>query len=213
MTEPIHVLLVSDHDICLNELASFLRIQPDFIIHPANIGKEAKRLLLQEPLSVGVLGFELITPFYAGLEIAMELLAVKPIRLILLTSMDEREAILDAFTIGVLNIVDKASYKDIPNAIWEAHRNQISIHPSAAALLRQEVSRLRQAELQRMLTPSEKLVLDLLIQGYTRKQIAEALNVTLNSVKFHVRGLIKKIGGKSGREAVRRGKSRGYPYS
>ncbi|MFD0677023.1 MULTISPECIES: hypothetical protein [unclassified Paenibacillus] len=113
MTEPIHVLLVSDHDICLNELTALLGTQPDFNVHPANIGKEAERLLLQEPLSVGVLGFELITPFYAGLEMAMELLAVKPIRLILLTSMDEREAILHALIITYFSASCVSDYGSI----------------------------------------------------------------------------------------------------
>ncbi|REK74818.1 LuxR C-terminal-related transcriptional regulator [Paenibacillus paeoniae] len=51
------------------------------------------------------------------------------------------------------------------------------------------ISQLRLAELNRILTRTEKVVLNLLVKGYTRNQITEALNMSPNTVRFHVRGL------------------------
>ncbi|AET61053.1 hypothetical protein HPL003_21625 [Paenibacillus terrae HPL-003] len=53
MTEPIHVLLVSDQGTCLNEIAAFLETQPDLIVYVATNCEEAKRILLQESLVMG----------------------------------------------------------------------------------------------------------------------------------------------------------------
>jgi Response regulator containing a CheY-like receiver domain and an HTH DNA-binding domain len=157
-----------------------------------------------------LLNVSLIPPLYPGLDLAMELLEPRPTKMILLTSLEEREVILDAFTIGVLNVVDKTNYRDIPAAVREAHHDRASIHPDAAGLLREEVRRLRQLELHCLLTPAEKQVLNLLLQDYTKKQIAEALKITMNTVKFHLRSLIRKVGGRTGKEAAEIAKRRGY---
>lgn len=44
------------------------------------------------------------------------------------------------------------------------------------------------------LTKSEKLVLELLKQGKTYKQIADELGVSFNTANFHVKNLYKKFG-------------------
>lgn len=210
MRGDIHVMLVSDGKARREELEIFLREQTGFIISVVRDTDETKQLLLQEQPDVVLLSVELVPPFYESLGLVMALLKFRPTKMILLASLEEREAILDAFTIGVLNIVDKSNYKDVPAAIRDAHQNRASLHPDVAELLREEVSRLRQLELQCLLTPAEKQVLDLLLQDYTKKQIAEALNVTMNTVKFHLRSLIRKIGGKTGKEAAEIAKRRGY---
>lgn len=157
-----------------------------------------------------LLNVSLIPPLYAELDLVVELFKSRPTKIILLTSLKEREAILDAFTIGVVNVVDRSNYRDIPGVIREAHHNRASVHPDAAGLLREEVSRLRQVELQCLLTPTEKQILGLLLQGCTKKQIAKALTITMNTVKFHFRSLIRKVGGKSGKEVAEIAKRRGY---
>jgi len=207
--EKIRVLLVCDNGTCLKKLADFLKAQPDFRVMVA-LNREEARLMAEHHQDLILLNVSLTPPLYAGLDLAVALLESRSTKMILLTSLKEREAIIDAFTIGVVNVVDKSNYRDIPVAIREAHHNRASIHPDAAGLLREEVSRLRKLELQCLLTPAEKQILDLLLQGCTKKQIAEALNITMNTVKFHLRSLIQKIGGRTGKEAAEIAKRRGY---
>ena len=44
------------------------------------------------------------------------------------------------------------------------------------------------------LTPSERRVYDLLVQGYSDVRIAEELLISRHTVKFHVRNILRKAG-------------------
>ena len=60
------------------------------------------------------------------------------------------------------------------------------------------------------LSKSEKLVMELLYQGKTNEKIAEALNITLSTVKFHVSNILKKMQVKSRQEAVKKAMEMGW---
>ena len=53
-----------------------------------------------------------------------------------------------------------------------------------------------------MLTPSQNDVVSLLIQGYTNKEIAEELNITVGTVKCHLSKIYKNFGLKCDRELI-----------
>ncbi len=44
------------------------------------------------------------------------------------------------------------------------------------------------------LTPSEERIIQLLASGLQRKDIAQQLNVSINTVKFHLENLYRKLG-------------------
>ncbi|MCY9668708.1 response regulator transcription factor [Paenibacillus alginolyticus] len=209
MEPKIRILLVEDDSICLECLTTYLETEPDLSVTVAMNQEEAIRVIKLHDVDVVLLDAMLTPPYYDGLDTAIEMLNTKPMKIIMLTSVEERDVIIDAFTIGVLNYVNKTHYKDIPSAIRDAHHNIASIHPDAAASLRREVAHLRRKELQQLLTPMEKEILLFLGNGYTRRQTAQALNITTNTVKFHIRQLIKKIGGRTGRDVADKIKRRG----
>lgn len=64
-------------------------------------------------------------------------------------------------------------------------------------------------ELVEALTDRELEVLELLAQGLANKQIAAALDISANTVKFHVSAIYAKLGAASRTEAVRLGLQRG----
>ncbi len=55
------------------------------------------------------------------------------------------------------------------------------------------------------LTPREHEVLQLLAQGLPNKTIAQKLDISPNTVKFHINGIFSKLGAQSRTEAVVRG--------
>lgn len=55
------------------------------------------------------------------------------------------------------------------------------------------------------LTPREREVLQLLAQGLPNKTIAQKLDISPNTVKFHINGVFSKLGAQSRTEAVVRG--------
>jgi DNA-binding NarL/FixJ family response regulator len=56
-----------------------------------------------------------------------------------------------------------------------------------------------------LLTEREVEVLQLLAQGLANKQIAQLLNISANTVKFHVSSIYTKLGATNRTEAVRLG--------
>jgi DNA-binding CsgD family transcriptional regulator len=57
-------------------------------------------------------------------------------------------------------------------------------------------------ELASALTPREREVLALLIEGASNKEIARALALSVHTVKFHIAALTEKLGARSRVEAV-----------
>lgn len=53
------------------------------------------------------------------------------------------------------------------------------------------------------LTPSEQKMLYLLAEGYSRQQIADHLNISLNTVKMHVRNLYQKLNVANVQDAIK----------
>jgi DNA-binding NarL/FixJ family response regulator len=60
------------------------------------------------------------------------------------------------------------------------------------------------------LTERERQVLQLTAQGLANKQIATSLDISENTVKFHLSSLYAKLGVTSRTEAVRAGARRGW---
>jgi DNA-binding NarL/FixJ family response regulator len=59
------------------------------------------------------------------------------------------------------------------------------------------------------LTDRENEVLQLLIEGYTNKQIAQQLQITVGTARSHVRSILKKLDASNRTEAVVRAHKRG----
>lgn len=66
-----------------------------------------------------------------------------------------------------------------------------------------------------LLTQREKVVLQLIATGYSRKEIAATLYLSLNTVKTHTKNLYSKLGVHSRKQAIMRAQELGYlpPYS
>lgn len=59
-----------------------------------------------------------------------------------------------------------------------------------------------------MLTPTEKEILQLIGWGYTQPVVRELLGITSNTMKTHVRNIIRKFDVSSIREAAEKAKRR-----
>jgi len=60
------------------------------------------------------------------------------------------------------------------------------------------------------LTPREFQVLRLIAQGYSNREIALELVITLRTVKYHVHNILTKLGRDSRRDAVQMAAQRGW---
>jgi DNA-binding NarL/FixJ family response regulator len=136
--------------------------------------------------------------YQGGLDIALELqLMGFNLKIIVLSSFDLDEIVLQAITSGrVINYITKEHYRDIPQAIRQAHENKSGIHHSSAQKL---VNRLIDSHEQQLKTGITKLqlrILQLLSQGYDQKQIANQLYYSEQSIRNEIFKVAKQLKGK-----------------
>jgi two-component system response regulator DevR len=206
----IKVMIVEDDPVWLKSLTDFLNKEQDLtVIGSASTREEALTLFQEVNPDIVLMDINLTENNLDGIDIALEFSHLEKLtKVIMLTTLSEQEVIVDSFAVGALNYMNKLHFLDLPEAIRAAHKNQSSIHPSAATALRNEFHRLKKEEQQSILTPAEKDILKLINQGNTQSQIANQLYITQRTIKNHVNRILKKLGVKSSKEAAEKAQKR-----
>lgn len=187
--EPIKVMLVEDDPFWQRTLAEDLAGEPDLaVVRVASTKEEACSFAEQALVDVVLMDINLTENRLDGLEAARELKlkSGRELKVIMLTSLQEKEIVVRSFRNGAHNFITKASYKDIVQAIRDAHAGRPALHPDAVPALVQEV-RLAQ------LTPSERELFEMRERGLSRSQISAALNKSINTVKTQLRSIREKL--------------------
>jgi DNA-binding NarL/FixJ family response regulator len=189
MADKIRVMLVEDDSFWRERLFADLNKETDIEIVKA---AATKREALEEAgvlnIDVVLMDINLTENQLDGLETTKELMIATKfkVKVIMLTSLTEKEIIVKAFQNGAVNYINKSSFPDIVRAIREAYADQASIHPDAAFAMREEI-RLMQ------LSPSEREIHDLKERGYSRTEISKLLNKSLNTIKTQIRSVRNKL--------------------
>lgn len=109
---------------------------------------------------------------------------------IVLTSWDDEETIDQAFQAGAINYITKNSYEDLPIMIQSVYAGKPLIHGDAAQTL---LKSYRQEKDMRDLTPPEKEVYTLHKKGCTKRDIAQKLIKSPDTIKMQLREAKKKV--------------------
>jgi NarL family two-component system response regulator LiaR len=123
------------------------------------------------------------------------------VRVIALTSFQDEEkvqAALDAGAIGY--ILKNVSADELANAIRAAWAGRPTLAPEAAQVLIRAAKRTPAPGDD--LTPREREVLGLMVQGLNNVEIARRLVVNRSTAKFHVSNILTKLGVAGRTEAV-----------
>ncbi|QDS37134.1 response regulator [Brevibacillus brevis] len=201
---PIRVFLVEDDPVWRKGLIDFLNKEPDLtVVGEAGFKAEAIERFLPAKADVVLMDINLTENNLDGIETAIEFMALQAdSKIIMLTSLTDGAVIVESFSAGAVNYISKSSFKEIPDAIRAAHNSQSAIHPTAAAALRNEFLRLKNDENQKLLSPAERDILQLIHQGQTQTQIEQSLHITKRTIKNHINRILKKMGVKTSKEAA-----------
>jgi len=127
-------------------------------------------------------------------------------RVLILTVHEDEGLLREAIDSGASGyIIKRAVESELINAIRAVARGEMYIHPSMTrALLRGPEKRTPPPSgAQESLTPRETDVLRLIALGYTNRQAAEELGLSVRTVETHRANLMGKLGLKSRVELVR----------
>ena len=196
----IRVLIVDDHSIMREGLCMLLARDPDLeVVGEAANGAEAIRQARH--LRPDVVVMDLLMPILDGFAATRAIRVELPeTQVLALTSVLENASVIEAIRAGAIGYLLKdAHVAELRTAIKSAATGQVHLSPQASPYFLDIV---RRPESPEHLTPREKDVLHLLVQGHSNKEIARNLYLAEETVKFHVRHILAKLGVQSRTQAI-----------
>jgi two-component system, NarL family, response regulator LiaR len=193
MNAPIRLLIVDDHSVVREGLRAFLRLQDGIeVVGEAASADDAVSVAATSSPDVVLL--DLVMPEGDGIGAIRRLLEVAPgVRVLVLTSFADDAQIFAAIAAGaagyLLKDVDPQALAD---GIRDVHAGRPALHASVAARLMRRSGSLRPTS--DHLTPRERDVLRLVVEGLANKQIAQRLGIGEKTIKTHVSRVLAKLG-------------------
>jgi NarL family two-component system response regulator LiaR len=201
MTESTRVLIVDDHAMVRSGLAAFLSVADDLeLVGDADSGPQALQMIGERRPDVVLM--DLVMPGMDGVATTRAVRERFPdVRVIALTSFPEDKLLQDVLEAGALSyLLKNVSADELGRAIRAARVGQPTLAPEAAQALITRVTAPKSPG--HDLSPREREVLGLMVQGLNNPDIAERLVVGRSTVKFHVSSILGKLGVQSRTEAV-----------
>ena len=195
------VAIVDDHAMVRSGLAAFLSVADDLeLVGEAENGQQALRLCAEERPDVVLM--DLVMPGMDGVATTRAIRERYPdIRVIALTSFPEDRLVQDVLAAGALSyLLKNVGADELARAIRAAREGRSTLAPEAAQVLIQRATHAPAPG--HDLSPREREVLALMVQGLSNPEIADRLVVGRSTIKFHVSSILGKLGVQSRTEAV-----------
>lgn len=216
---PIQALVVDDHALFREGLVGILNAQPDFeVVGEAGDGMEA--LVKARELAPDLILMDIRMPGTDGLEATRLIKRELPETcIVMLTVRDEDEKLFEAIRVGAQGYLLKTvRSRELVELLRGAMQGEAAITPALASRMLKEFRRLSQRaaafpveEELEALTPREHEVLNLVAkEGATDQEIAEALSISVHTVKSHMRNILAKLHVNSRHEAARYARRKGF---
>jgi len=202
----LRLLITDDHGVLRAGLRALLNNEPDLeVVGEAASGEEA--LHLAGELQPDVVLMDVSLPGVDGIETTQRLMELRPDIRVLILTFHEDECLLEgAICAGAAGyILKRAVESELINAIRAVSRGELYVHSAMTrALLANTASAppTKQVAID-VLTPRETEVLGLLARGYTNRQIADLLTLSVRTVESHRANLMDKLDLHSRVELVR----------
>lgn len=203
------VWIVEDHDILRRNLQRLCSPARELNCTEAFANAEAMLLTLRQTPPVEqpqVLLMDVGLPGRSGLEALEDVIKLAPdCRVVILTVFEDERKISAAISAGASGYLLKtARPEQIVDAIHEAARGGSPMSPRIAASVVKLLAKLTKPTTPVALSPREREMLSLIVEGLTAKEIADRLGVSIHTIDTHTRHLFKKLDVRSRAAAVAR---------
>lgn len=187
--DKISILLVDDHSLVRRGFRRIIEDEADFVVvGEASDGDEAVRLAGE--LRPRVIVMDCALPGTSGLAATRRILEEHPQQLILMLSMHSEDTLVhQALHAGARGyILKNAVDLELVTAIRRVAAGEVVLAPelSRAATLKGERST--------ALTPRELEILQFIVDGKSNKEIADHLDLSVNTVSVHRANIMEALG-------------------
>jgi two-component system response regulator NreC len=205
----IRILIADDHGVLRAGLRALLSAESELeVVDEASNGNEA--LSKADELQPDVILLDISMPGASGIEVTRRLKEMLPETRVLILTVHEDEGLLqEAIQAGASGyIIKRAVESELIDAIRAVWRGDLYVHPAMTRALLKEMSSppssasAMEAPVE-ALTPREVEVLRLIAQGYTNRQMADMLSISVRTVESHRSNLMGKLDLHSRVELVR----------
>jgi len=188
---PLRVIVADDDPLARRVVRDALEAGGIIVIAEASTGREAVELSLYYKPDVVLM--DLVMPDGDGIQATRRILAREPgVEVVILTSCDDDAVGIISLRAGATGFLNKrAGVEALPRALRLV--DSMRRTPADGAGLRPVRSRL---------TPREWEVLDLLCAGQSTDEIAATLVLSSETVRSHIKNLLRKLGVSSRQAAV-----------
>jgi two-component system response regulator NreC len=190
-------MLADDHTILRDGIRSLLDKEIDMeVVGEADDGRSAVKMACQ--MEVDVVIMDIAMPLLNGLEATRQIKQNCPqVKVLILTMHENEEYIRHVLATGAMGYILKdAAARELLGAIRAVHQGESVLSPAITRLVIEDY--LRWGEIQSNhptngLTPREQEVLQLIAEGYTNKEIAEIMCISIKTVQTHRTNLMQKL--------------------
>lgn len=195
----IKVILADDHPVVRDGIKFIInRKGTDIaIIGEASNGSEVLDMAKEDPADVYVLDISM--PILNGIETTERLIKLEPqSKVIILSIHDSRIFVEKALKSGARGYILKESVtEEVINAISEVYRGRFFLSPGVSKFVVQGFLGKKHGykKYQKIvsLTRREREILQLIAEGFTNKETARKLNLSLNTVHVHRKNIMEKL--------------------
>jgi len=202
----IRLLIIDDHEMVREGLKAMLVTEPDFSI-VGDAANAEQALALIERLRPDVVLLDVRLPGVNGVEVCRIVTESYPeTAVIILTTFTDENLIARCIQAGARGFIVKDIERfDLKRSIRAVARGEAALDPKAAVAVLAQLRRAPQVAGEAMpepLSAQQLVILRLVAQGLSSREIATQLYLSENTVKGYVQEILHRLGVKNRTEAV-----------
>jgi DNA-binding NarL/FixJ family response regulator len=190
----VRILIADDHALFRDGLRSLLSAQGHDVVGEARNGLEAIALAHEKHPDIVLMDVSM--PELDGISATRQLTSEMPeMKVVVLTASEDDTNLFDAIKAGAHGyLLKNLEAGDFFELLERASRGEPALTAELAKKLLQEFAKPAKEIEEEALTPRERDVLDLMVDGVTsNRKLARRLNLSENTVKFHIRNILDKL--------------------
>jgi DNA-binding NarL/FixJ family response regulator len=202
----IRLLIIDDHEMVREGLKAMLTAEPDFEI-VGDVANAEQAFESIERLRPDVILLDVRLPGLSGIDVCRTVTERYPeTAVIILTTFSDESLVTQSIHAGARGFIVKDIERfDLKRSIRAVARGEAAIDPKAAVAVLAQLRRVPQVKQEpspELLSSQQIVILRLIAQGLSSREIATQLYLSENTVKGYVQEILHRLGVKNRTEAV-----------